>query len=63
MPDKVTFSPSVLLADGRTYTPTGKEWLLAFAFNGCDWAVDALMKLERREIATRYQSAVDYPAR
>jgi hypothetical protein len=37
-----TFAPSVLLPDGRTYEPTGVEWLLAFALAGHQWAIDAL---------------------
>lgn len=35
------FAPSILI-NGRTYYPTGFEWLLAFAIAGCKWAEDAL---------------------
>ena len=34
-----TFAPSILLEDGTTYEPRGWEWILAFALDGCDWAV------------------------
>jgi len=34
--------PGIVTQDGTTIYPTGIEWLLAFAVNGCQWAVDAL---------------------
>jgi hypothetical protein len=29
---------------GMTYYPTGYEWLLYFAYAGCEWAIEALIK-------------------
>ena len=42
-----TFAPSILLPDGRTITPSGLTWLLAFAIAGCKWAEDALEELKK----------------
>jgi len=36
------FAPGIVTEDGRTIYPTGLEWILAFALNGCQWAIDAL---------------------
>jgi len=34
-----TFAPSIRLKNGAFYEPRGWEWILAFAINGCDWAI------------------------
>jgi len=34
--------PGVVTSDGRTIYPTGVEWVLAFAFAGCQWAIDEI---------------------
>jgi hypothetical protein len=36
------FAPSVRLRGGRVVTPTGRQWLMAFAMAGCQWAINAL---------------------
>ncbi len=41
-----SFAPTVLTRDGRTITPTGVEWLLAFALRGCEWAIRDLEKID-----------------
>ena len=37
--------PSIVI-DGRIYYPTGTEWLIFFASHGCEWAMDALKRIE-----------------
>lgn len=37
--------PSVLI-NGMTYYPPGWVYILAFALAGCQWAIDALLKME-----------------
>lgn len=44
-----TIHPGVVI-DGRTYYPTGRQWLVAFAIVGCQWAIDALEKEESTRI-------------
>lgn len=41
--------PGVRLPDGRTYYPTGLEWLVAFAMAGCQWAIEALERYESEQ--------------
>lgn len=36
-------SPGVII-NGREYTPPGRLWILAFAFRGCQWAIDEVEK-------------------
>ena len=57
--------PGVVLPDGRTYYPTGREWLLAYAVAGCQWAVDALEELDggRGVVATRQTVDLESPVR
>jgi len=43
------FSPGVRLTNGRTITPRGWEWILAFAMAGCDWAIQEADKPGFRE--------------
>jgi len=38
-----SFAPGVVI-NGIHYTPTGKEWLVAFAMAGCQWAIEALVR-------------------
>lgn len=52
-----SFAPSVRIPpqrlpnsqwiDEHDYTPTGREWLLAFALAGCEWAVKMLEEMDR----------------
>lgn len=35
-----SFSPTVLLPDGRTIKPQGWMWVMGFALAGCQWAID-----------------------
>lgn len=44
---KETIRPGIVLRDGTTYYPTGDEWLLAFAINGCQWAIDEVLRREK----------------
>lgn len=32
------FAPTINIA-GKTITPKGYEWILGFAFAGCEWAI------------------------
>lgn len=34
-----TFAPKVRMPAGYDYTPSGWEWVIAFAFAGCEWAI------------------------
>lgn len=38
-------APTILI-DRTTFTPSNHMWLLAFALSGCQWAIDAITKLE-----------------
>ena len=43
---KETIRPGIVSRDyyngEHTYYPTDDEWLLAFALQGCQWAIDAV---------------------
>jgi hypothetical protein len=45
-----SIKPGIVVEDyygnETTIYPTGNEWLLAFAFKGCDWAIKALENFE-----------------
>lgn len=41
--------PGVVI-DGKTVYPAGYVWVLAFAFGGCQWAIDEANKPEFREM-------------
>jgi hypothetical protein len=38
--------PGIKTPDGKTYYPTGDEWLIFFAINGQQWAINALKEKE-----------------
>ncbi len=49
-----SFAPGVWITDDygnrKLVTPTGLEWVMAFALAGCQWAIDALPQaIERAE--------------
>ena len=49
------FAPRIVDRDGCIFTPTGFEWVLAFAFHGCEWAIIEASKPEFREHIIKYK--------
>jgi hypothetical protein len=49
-----TIRPGILTREGRIIYPTGVEWVLAFAFAGCQWAIDEI-ESGRLELAVAKQ--------
>lgn len=45
-----SFAPKVRMPGGYDYTPMGWEWIMAFAFAGCEWAIKEADKPEFRQV-------------
>ena len=43
---KETIKPGIKTKYGIFY-PTGEEWILGFAFAGCQWAIDIVTRWEQ----------------
>ena len=39
---------SIVLPNGRVYSPTGDEWLRVFAAADCEWAIEAMKEATYR---------------
>ena len=61
------FAPTINMG-GRTVTPKGYEWILGFAFAGCDWAIKKASEPEflamvradlKREAIAKLEAEID----